>query len=104
MNAAIDNAKEGLRQLELAALPTSKEWSTWWRFRSREVEMTYGWERALIDAVTRLVRNNLTLARQIRLEGEAKKVIRYDSEGHVHGEESRMPDEITREALVWFLT
>lgn len=95
--------KDGLRQLELAALPTSKEWHIWWNERSRFVDMTYGWERAIIDAITRLVRNNLTLARQIRLEGEAKKMIRYDSDGQIRGEETRSPAEITREALVWFI-
>jgi hypothetical protein len=98
-----DAVKEGLRQLELAALPTGKEWSAWWRERRRSVEMTFGWERAIVDAVTRLVRNNLTLARQIRLEGEAKKVIHYDSDGHVYGEETRSPAEITQEALAWFI-
>lgn len=99
-----DAVKEGLRQLELAALPTGKEWSAWWRARKCTVEMTFGWERALVDAITRLVRNQLLLARQIRLTGEAGKVIRYDSEGHVHGEETRSPAEITQEALSWFIT
>jgi len=98
-----EQAKEGLRQLELTALPTGKEWRMWWNERSRFVEMTYGWERALCDAITRLVRNQLTLARQIRMAGEAKRMIRYDSDGHVYGEETRSPDEITREALVWFI-
>ena len=31
-------------------------------------------------------------------------MIKYDTEGHVYGEETRTPAEITREALVWFLT
>lgn len=96
-------AQEGLRQLELAALPTGKDWRIWWNEWKRHVEMKFAWERALIDAITRLVRNNLTMARQIRLESEAKRVVRYDSEGHVYGEETRSPAEITREALVWFL-
>ena len=98
--------EESIRQLELSTLPTSKEWNYWWRVRSREMReggMSYGWERALIDAVTRLVRNNLTLSRLIRLEGEAKRVFQYDNEGHVSGEESKSPLEFTREALVWFL-
>lgn len=98
-----DVVKEGLRALEQAALPTGKEWSYWWREVKRHMEMKYAWERALIDGVTRLVRNNLTLARMIRLEGEAKRVVKYDSEGHVYGEESRSAAEITREALMWFL-
>jgi hypothetical protein len=97
------NTQDGLRQLELAALPTGKEWSAWWRHRKNSVEMTFGWERAIIDAVTRLVKNNLTLARQIRFANEAKNMIRYDGEGHIEGEETRWPDEITREALVWFI-
>ena len=95
--------KESLRALEQAALPSGKEWAWWWRVRKRDVEMTYGWERALIDAVTRLIRNNLTLARQIRMEGEAKKVLKYDSEGHVYGESLMSSAEFTKEALVWFL-
>lgn len=97
-------AREGIRALEQAALPTGKEWRMWWNEVSRHMEMTYAWERAIRDAITRLVRNQLTLARQIRLESEAKRVIRYDSEGHVYGEESRTPEDITREALVWFIT
>lgn len=97
-------AQDGLRQLELAALPTGKEWAYWWRERSQLVDMTYAWERALIDGITRLVKNQLTLARMMRLTGEARRVIKYDSEGHVYGEETRSPAEITREALVWFLT
>lgn len=97
-------AAEGLRQLELSALPTGNDWQYWWRERSRFVEMTYGWERALVDAITRMVKNNLTLARQVRLEGAAKRVVKYDSDGHVYGEESRTPAEITKEALVWFIT
>ena len=96
--------QDGLRALEQAALPTSKEWAYWWNEKTRFIEMTYGWERALIDATTRLVRNNLTLARMIRLENEAKKVIQYDSDGHVWGEGFKDPAEFTREALVWFLT
>lgn len=95
---------EGIRQLELACLPTSLEWHTWWNEWKGSMEMTYAWERALVDAITRLQKNQITLARQIRMEGAAKKMIRYDSEGHVYGEETRMPDEITREALVWFIT
>jgi len=96
-------AREGIRALEQAALPTSKEWFAFWNERMRFVEMNYGWERAIIDAITRLVRNQLTLARQIRMEGEAKKMIRYDAEGQIHGEETRSPADITREALVWFI-
>jgi hypothetical protein len=96
-------AAAGIRQLELAALPTGKEWNYWWRERSRFVEMTYGWERAMVDAITRLIRNNLTLARMTRLEGEGKKMIRYDSDGAVRGEEIRSPQDITREAFAWFL-
>lgn len=97
-------AAEGLRQLELAALPTSQEWNYWWRERSQLVEMQYPWERALVDAITRMVKNNLTLARMVRLEGAAKRVVKYDSDGHVYGEETRSPAEITKEALVWFIT
>lgn len=96
--------QDGIRQLELAALPTAKEWSTWFRLRKRECEMTHGWERALIDSTTRLVKNNLTLARMIRLTHEAKKMIRYDSEGRVAGEETKSATEFTREALAWFIT
>ena len=66
-------AREGLRALEQASLPAGKEWDYWWRERKQFVEMTYGWERALIDAVTRLVRNNLTLARQTRMEGGPRR-------------------------------
>lgn len=95
--------QEGLRQLEMASLPTSKEWAYWWREKSRHVEMTYGWERALIDAVTRLVRNNLTLARMIRWENEAKQMIRYDSDGHVWGEGATDPAMFTKDALAWYL-
>ena len=29
--------------------------------------------------------------------------VKYDSDGHVYGEETRWPDEITREALAWFI-
>jgi hypothetical protein len=87
----------------MAALPTSLEWQIWWNEWSRHVEQKDGWERALVDAVSRLVRNNLTLARMIRNEGSAKAMIQYNSDGYVWGEELRMPDEITREALVWFL-
>lgn len=96
-------AAEGLRQLEISAFPTGSEWQYWWRERSQLVEMQYAWERALVDAITRMVKNNLTLARQVRLEGAAKRVVRYDSNGHVYGEESRTPADITREALVWFI-
>jgi hypothetical protein len=98
--------EEGFRQLELATLPTSKEWNYWWRVRERERRLggiVFGWERALTDAVTRLVRNNLTLSRITRLEGEAKRVFQYDTDGHVYGEDSKSPLEFTREALIWFL-
>lgn len=97
-------AAEGLRQLELACLPTSLEWQTWWNEWSRHMEMTYPWERALVDSVTRLQKNQITLARMIRNEKAGKRMIQYNSEGYVWGEETRMPDEITREALVWFLS
>jgi len=96
-------AAEGLRQLELACLPTSLEWKVWWNEWSRNVEMTHPWQRALIDCVTRLQKNQITLARQIRSEKAGKRMIQYNSEGYVWGEETRAPDEITREALVWFL-
>lgn len=97
-------AAEGLRQLELACLPTSLEWKVWWNHWSREIEMKYPWERALVDCVARLQKNQITLARQIRGEKAGKKMIQYNSEGYVWGEETRAPDEITREALVWFLS
>lgn len=96
-------AAEGLRKLELAALPTGKEWAEWWRFHWRQMEMKFGWERAIVDAVTRLIRNQLTLARMIRNTGAGKMVVKYDSDGHVHDEGTRWPDEITREALAWFI-
>jgi len=96
-------AAEGIRQLELASLPTGLEWHVWWNERKAEVEMTYGWERAIVDAVTRLQKQQITLARMIRLEGSAKKVIRYDSEGRINDEEMKSPAEMTREALVWFI-
>lgn len=97
--------KEGQpRDLSLAAFPTGLEWHVWWNRWERDVEQKEPWERALIDAVTRLVRNNLTLARMVRFEGEGgKRMIRYNSEGHVWGEETRNPGDITREAFVWFL-
>jgi hypothetical protein len=96
-------AAEGLRQLELAAFPTSLEWQTWWNEWRRHMEMKYSWERALVDAITRLVRNQLTLARMIRNEGKGKVMIKYNSDGHVYGEETRTPDAITREALAWYI-
>ena len=96
-------AAEGLRQLELAALPTGKEWKTWWNEWQHHMEMKFGWERAIVDAVTRLIRNQLTLARIIRNTGAGRMAVNYDSDGHVYGEETRWPDEITREALVWFI-
>lgn len=97
-------AAEGLRQLELACLPTSLEWHVWWLEWSRHVEQKDGWERAIVAAVTRLQKNQITLARMIRNEGAAKKMIRYNSDGYVWGEETRTAGEITREALVWFLS
>ena len=96
-------AAEGLRQLELAALPTGKEWKTWWNEWQHHMEMKFGWERAIVDAVTRLIRNQLTLARMIRNAGAGRMVVKYDSDGHVYGEETRWPDAITREALAWFI-
>jgi hypothetical protein len=94
---------EGIRQLELACLPTSLEWHIWFQHWKRHVEQKYPWERALVDAVSRLQKNQITLARSIRFEGGAKKMIQYDDAGHVWGEDAKMPDEFTREALVWFL-
>ena len=96
-------AQEGLRQLELACLPTSLEWKVWFDSWRAEMEMKFPWERAIVDAVARLQKNQITLARMIRNEGAAKKMIKYDSDGHVWGEEFKQPDEITREALVWFI-
>lgn len=97
-------AAEGLRQLEQACLPTSLEWHVWWNERQRFVEMTFGWERAICDSITRLQKNQITLARMVRNTGAAKSMIRYNSDGYIEGEEYRAPDEITREALVWFIT
>jgi hypothetical protein len=94
---------EGIRQLELACLPTSLEWHIWWNEWVARMEMKLAWERAIVDAVTRLQKNQITLARMVRYEGAAKKMIRYTSEGAVWGEETRSADEITREALVWFI-
>src|SRR6267142_292051 len=96
--------KEGIRALEQACLPSSLEWHTWWLVWQREVEQKDGWERALVDAVSRLQKNQITLARMVRNEGEGKKMIKYNSDGYVWGEELRLPDEITKEALVWFIT
>jgi hypothetical protein len=107
MNAALSQREaataEGIRQLELACLPTSLEWQTWFVERSRFLTMTYGWERALCVAIVRLQKNQITLARMLRLEGTAKNVIHYNSDGYVWGEETRHADEITREAFTWFL-
>lgn len=97
-------AAEGLRQLELACLPTSLEWKVWWNHWSRDIELSFPWQRALADCVTRLQKNQITLARMIRGEKAGKRMIQYNSEGYVWGEETRQPDEITREALVWFLS
>jgi hypothetical protein len=97
-------AAEGLRRLEQASLPTGLEWHVWWNEWSRHVEQKDGWERALVDSVTRLQKNQITLARMVRLEGAAKPMIQYNSDGYVWGEETRWPDDITREALVWFIT
>ena len=98
-------AKAGLRALEQAAFPTAVEWDIWWREHNRRLEegTADGWEKALAHAVGRLFDNQLTLARMIRLEGDAKVMIRYDSNGHVDGEETRLPDDITRDAFLWWL-
>lgn len=96
-------AAEGLRQLELAAFPTSLEWHTWWNVKKATMEMTYPWERGIIDAVTRLIRNQLTLCRQIRNEGNGKQMIKYDSDGHIYGQDAADPAEFTREGLRWYI-
>lgn len=97
--------KDGLRALELASFPTSIEWNIWWRLHRRRIQdgESTGWERALADGVGRLMDNQLTIARMIRAEGEGKAMIRYNPDGQVIGEEMRTPDEITREAFVWWL-
>jgi hypothetical protein len=91
--------------LEKAAFPTSVEWITWWAYHRRRVSRceSSGWERALADAIGRLMDNQLTLSRQIRLEGEGKAMIRYNADGYVSGEEERSPDDITRDAFNWWL-
>jgi len=97
--------KDGLRALELAAFPTSVEWNIWWRLHRRRIEdgETTGWEKAIAHAVGRLMDNQLTLARQIRMEGGAKQMIRYNSDGQISGEEMRSAEDITREAFMWWL-
>lgn len=97
--------QDGLRALEKAAFPTSVEWNIWWRLHRRRIASgeTTGWERALADGIGRLMDNQLTIARMIRAEGEGKQMIRYNPDGQVIGEETRSPDEITREAFVWWL-
>jgi hypothetical protein len=100
-----DVAQEGLRALEKASFPTGVEWNIWWREHRRRIEdgVATGWERALADGIGRLMDNQLTLARMIRLEDTAKMAIRYDSEGRISGEEVREADDITREAFMWWL-
>ncbi len=95
---------EGLRRLEMASLPSSLEWHVWWNEWQRHMELKEGWERAIVDAISRLQKNQITLARMIRMEGAAKKMIRYNSDGHVWGEETRSPEDITGEALAWYIT
>lgn len=97
---------DGLRALEKASFPTAIEWDIWWRHHRRRLEAgeASGWERALAHGIGRLMDTQLTLARIIRLEGEAKQMIRYNSDGQVYGEESKPADVFTREAFVWWLT
>lgn len=97
--------KEGLRALEKAAFPTGVEWNMWWREHNQRVaeHTADGWEVALAHAVGRLFDNQLTLARMIRLEGGARDMIRYDSNGRVSGEETRAAEDVTREAFMWWL-
>ena len=103
--ARSEAAQQGLRALEKASLPTAKEWYVWWKLRQARLaeEGTTGWEQGLVDGVGHLMDNQLTVARMIRCEGEGKQMIRYDSEGRISGEELRSPDEITREAFMWWL-
>jgi hypothetical protein len=96
---------DGLRSLELAAFPTSVEWHIWWKLHRHRIATgeSTGWERALADGIGRLMDNQLTVSRLIRAEGEGKQMIRYNPDGQVIGEELRSPDEVTREAFVWWL-
>ncbi len=103
LNSRGDVVREGIRQLECAALPTGLEWHVWWQEWSRHVEQKDGWERAIVDSITRLQKNQITLARMIRNYGDPS-MLRYDSRGYVTGEESKDPAEFTREALSWFIT
>lgn len=97
--------KDGLRALELAAFPTAVEWNIWWREHARRIEdgESTGWEKALAHGIGRLMDNQLTLARMIRFAGEGKQMIRYNPDGQIVGEETREPDDITREAFGWWL-
>lgn len=97
--------KESLRALEKASFPTGVEWNIWWRHWRRRLDeqSVSGWEHAIVDGVGKLMDNQLLLARMIRLEGDAKQMMRYNSEGQVIGEENREPEDITREAFNWWL-
>lgn len=97
--------QDGIRALEKASFPTSSEWNYWWRVHKRRIAdgEASGWEKALGHSIGRLMDNQLTLARMIRLEGEGKQMIRYNPDGQVIGEETRSPAEITKEAFAWWL-
>jgi len=98
--------QDGLRALEKASFPTAIEWNVWWRLHRRRIETgeTTGWEKALAHGIGRLMDTQVTLARIIRSEGDAKDMIRYNSDGHVYGEETKPADEFTREAFIWWLS
>lgn len=99
-------AAEGLRRLEMSALPTGLDWHIWWneQLARKRLGATFDpWEQGLVDSVTRLVRNQLTLARLLRYQGGAKAVIQYDSDGQVQHEATTDAGEMTREALAWFI-